>query len=80
MPKIMHIAVRLELDTNEWTEAVQKVAIKPIYEQFITALDAAGVRHEATIGTAHADAAPPRTRKPRAPRLAKAPPATLAAA
>lgn len=44
MPKVMNINIAIELSSDEWEEAEQKVALKPARDQFVAALNAAGIQ------------------------------------
>ena len=78
MAKTMHITVATEFTGDEFEQATQLVALKPIYDQLKAGLDAAGVKctPEMKSVTARAKAV---TRKPRGPNKPKVAPASVAA-
>lgn len=72
MPKLMHISVAIELPADEWEEARQKVALHPLWTEFIGALNAAGIKFQNAIDTVETRTKPAatngRTRKQRVSR------------
>ncbi len=51
MSKVMHITVTIELPDDEWNEAAQKVALKPAWDAFATALTEAGIQFKGSMDT-----------------------------
>ena len=71
----MNINVAIELPANEWEEAEAKVALKPIYDQLVTALNSAGVKFQPSLDTAttRAKTAPTGAKRGRKPKGQPAP-------
>ena len=44
MPKQMHASIAVDLSGDEFGEAEEKLKFKPIWEEFINALTAAGIK------------------------------------
>jgi hypothetical protein len=69
MAKTMNISVVVDFTGDVWEASAQTAALKPIYDQFVAALDTAGVHYTASIdpGTTRAKRTPaaPANGKPR---------------
>jgi hypothetical protein len=71
MPRQMHASIAVDLNSDEFEEAAEKLKIRPIWEKLITELTAAGIKFihkRETIETR----AKPATNGTRAPRRTKA--------
>lgn len=73
MARTMHITVATEFTGDEFEQATQLVALKPIYDQLTAALDVAGVKYTSAMksvaarapkGSKAAYTGKPRGRKP----------------
>ncbi len=51
MPRVMHIGVSVDLPNDEWEDARQKIALKPIYDEFVAALTAAGIKFTSSLNS-----------------------------
>lgn len=67
MPRVMHIGVSVDLPNDEWEDARQKIALKPIYDEFVAALTAAGIKFTSSLNSSslRTKAAPANNGKPR---------------
>ena len=80
MAKTMHITVATAFTGDEFEQATQLVALKPIYDQLTAALDVAGVKYTSSMKSV-AERAPrgsktPYTGKPRGRKPNSATPPT----
>jgi hypothetical protein len=73
MPKVMTIVVAIEFPSDEWEEAAQKVALKPLVEKFTADLNTAGVSFEINTTTSDVKGKGPGAKRGRKPKLPAVP-------
>ncbi len=72
MPRQMHASIAVDLSLDQFEEAAEKLKLKPLWDQFLSGLTDANIKHVAKLETIETRAKPatngtraPRTRRTR---------------